>query len=69
MFGAADLEKGFHAIRVLVHTTDMVSKGFLSSVQVTLLDLKFDDWDFSDWKWLLHHLDMLPVCNQISKQF
>ena len=41
--GAADLEFFSHAIVGLFHTTDMDSKGFLSSAQVALLDIKFDD--------------------------
>ena len=47
----------------------MDSEGSLSKAQGTLPDLKFDDDDFPDSKWLLHHLDVLAACNQISKPF
>ena len=64
----AMIRKQFHSICRLFHTTDTDSK--TSQVaQVALLDLKFDDKGFSDWKWLLHHLDVLLVCNHISKPF
>ena len=44
-----------------LHTTDIDSIGPLSSAGVAFLDLKFDDYGFSDWKWLLHHLNVLAV--------
>ena len=52
-----------------LHTTDINSIGPLSSAGVAFLDLKFDNKGFSDWKWLLHHLNVLAVCNQKSEPF
>ena len=69
MLGTADLKKGFYAIRGHFHTTKMSNKGSLSTARMAFLDFKFADWGFSDWKWLLHHLNVLAVCNQISEPF
>ena len=70
MLGAADLDiLGGHSRNLSYHCTDMDSEGSLWKAQVTSLDLSSMIKDFSDWKWLLHHLDVLAACNQISKPF
>ena len=44
MLGAADLKRFFfNAIRGLFHTTEMSSKGSLSTARMAFLDLKFVD--------------------------
>ena len=62
----------FYVIRWLFHTTDMDdtdSKVSLSTARVAFLDLKFDDYAFSVWKRLVHHLNVLAVLNQILEAF
>ena len=43
MLGAADVKKIFYAIRGLFHSTEMSSKGYLSTGRMVFLDLKFAD--------------------------